>query len=87
MFSTTEHPEPRATLSAHLWDLRSQAEAKLRCLTRLQQLLADYEGTTSAAVRAQKRDIIIKDLTDIVTISKALRSVADEAFAAAKALG
>jgi hypothetical protein len=72
-------------LSAHLCDLRAQAEAKLRCLTRLQQLVAQYEQS-SETDRAVKHQQIVADLTDLVTISKSLRSVADEAFAAAAAL-
>jgi len=85
--SSPDRPPSNAlTLSAHLWDLRSQAEAKLRCLTRLQQSLVDYEGTVSKEVRLKKREAIVNDLTDIVTISKTLRSVADEAFTAAEAL-
>jgi hypothetical protein len=82
--STT--PPSVDALSANLWDLRSQAEAKLRCLTKLQQLLAEYSTVENATERARKRLKILEDLTDIVTISKSLRSVADEAFAAAEAL-
>ena len=73
-------------LSAHLWDLRAQAESKLRCLTRLQQLVAEYDLCADHAERRTKHQQIIKDLTDIVTISKALRLAADEAFAAAQSL-
>ena len=72
-------------LSAHLWDLRGQAEAKRRCLTRLQQLVAQYQQS-SETDRAEKHRQIVADLTDLVTISKSLRSVADQAFAAAAAL-
>jgi hypothetical protein len=79
-------PPSVETLSANLWDLRSQAEAKLRCLTKLQQLLAEYSTAENATERAQKRLKILEDLSDIVTISRSLRSVADEAFAAAEAL-
>ena len=47
MHSSFLNPDRRKrsteTLTAHLWDLRSQAEAKFRCLTRLQQHLAQYE--------------------------------------------
>jgi hypothetical protein len=74
------------TLSAYLWDLRSQAEAKLRCLTRLQQELSEYERSASSIGRAGKREKIIQDLTDIVTLSQSLRSLAQEAFAAAQML-
>jgi hypothetical protein len=73
-------------LSANLWDLRSQAEAKLRCLTKLQQLLAEYATVEDAAERARQKLQILEDLNDIVTISKSLRSVADDAFAAAEGL-
>ena len=73
-------------LSTHLWDLRSQAEAKLRCLTHLQQLLGDYERAMSAELRALKRHTIINDLGEIVTLTKTLQAVADDALAAAEAL-
>jgi DNA-binding winged helix-turn-helix (wHTH) protein len=73
-------------LSTHLWDLRAQAEAKLRCLTRLQQLFAEYERSTNPADRARKRAKILEDLTDIVTISKALRSISDDALEEARRL-
>jgi hypothetical protein len=73
-------------LSANLWDLRSQAEAKLRCLTKLHQLLAEYATVENAAERARKRLEILEDLTNIVTISRSLRVVAEEALAAAEAL-
>jgi len=73
-------------LSAHLWDLRSQAEAKLRCLTKLQQTLAEYATCTGTQTRALKRAQILEDLKDIVTISHSLRSVAEQAFAAAESL-
>lgn len=36
--------------------------------------------------RASLHANIVKDLTDIVTISKALREIADEAFAAVRRL-
>ena len=75
-----------AELSAHLWDLRSQAEAKLRCLTRLQQTLAEYSACAGTETGALKRTKILEDLKDIVTISQSLRSVAEQAFAAAESL-
>ena len=75
-----------SVLSAHLWDLRAHAEAKLRCLTRLQQLLAEFERSTNVAERAEKREQILKDLTDIVTISRALHSVSDQALDEARRL-
>ena len=88
--SSTDRRRPEspssAELSAHLWDLRSQAEAKLRCLTKLQQTLAEYSACTSPQTRAVKRAHILEDLKDIVTISRSLRSVAEQAFAAAESL-
>ena len=75
-----------AVLSAHLWDLRSQAEAKLRCLTRLQQTLTEYSTAANHESRAVKRDKILEDLRDIVTISVSLRSIAEQALAAAESL-
>jgi ribosomal 50S subunit-associated protein YjgA (DUF615 family) len=65
-----------ASLSAYLWDLRAQAEAKLRCLTRLQQTISELEEGHNTDARAQKVQHILKDLTDIVTIRKSLHDVA-----------
>lgn len=64
------------TLSTHLWDLRAQAEAKLRCLTRLQQSLDEYKARRSEVGRDEKRQHILTDLNDIVTISKSLHDLA-----------
>ena len=88
--SSTDRRKPECPsaieLSAHLWDLRSQAEAKLRCLTKLQLALAEYSACAGAQTRALKRARILEDLKDIVTISGSLRSVSEQAFAAAKSL-
>jgi hypothetical protein len=73
-------------LSVHLWDLRSQAEAKLRCLTRLQQMVAKFERSSSPTEREHLHKEIVKDLTDLVTISHALRATTDDAFSAAQNL-
>ena len=73
-------------LSAHLWDLRAHAEAKLRCLTRLQQLVARYERTSDAAIRAKTCRQIKTDMNDLVEIALSLRSVSRLALAAAKNL-
>jgi hypothetical protein len=63
-------------LSAHLWDLRAQAEAKLRCLTRLQQQVTEYDSSASSTDRKEKHQHILKDLKDIVSISQGLHDVA-----------
>ena len=46
------------------------AEAKLRCLTKLQQLLAEYGTVGNADERAPKRPKLLQDLTDIEPVSK-----------------
>jgi hypothetical protein len=80
-------PQPStAELSAHLWDLRSQAEAKLRCLTRLQQAVDAYDSCAVLEERVAQRAHILKDLQDIVAISHALRSVSDLALKSAGSL-
>lgn len=73
-------------LEAHLWDLRAHAEAKLRQLARVQQLLTEHGSATNPADRAKKRIEIIDGLSEIVAISAALRATAEEARDAAKAL-
>jgi hypothetical protein len=73
-------------LSAYLWDLRAQAESKLRCLTRVQQLLGELDHSKDAAKREAARRKILEDLSDIVTISKSLRTLAESALEAARTL-
>ena len=73
-------------LAAYLWDLRSQAESKLRCLTRVQQLLSELDRTKDPTKRARARSKILDDLGDIVNISKSLRALAEDALKAARAL-
>jgi hypothetical protein len=75
-----------AALSAHLWDLRSQAEAKLRCLTKLQQALDVYTACAVPKQRAVQRAKMLKDLQDLVTISHSLRSVSEQAAKVARSL-
>jgi hypothetical protein len=77
---------PDELLSVHLWDLRAQAESKIRCLTRVQQMLAERRQSADPADRAAKRDTILQDLADIISITKSLRSVAQAALAEAKRL-
>jgi hypothetical protein len=84
-------PDPKKSaaadvLSAHLWDLRSQAEAKLRCLTRVQQLLDEYALQPSNANAPDQRTKILEDVTDLVTISGRLQATSAEALEAAREL-
>jgi|tagenome__1003787_1003787.scaffolds.fasta_scaffold19642261_1 hypothetical protein len=72
-------------LDAYLWDLRAQAESKLRCLTRVQQMVNDY-GRKNADARGALRTKILADLTDVVTISTSLSAVSRQALDAARAL-
>ena len=72
-------------LDAYLWDLRAQAESKLRCLTRVQQMVNDY-GRKNADARGDLRIKILADLTDVVTISASLSRVSRQALDAARAL-
>ena len=73
-------------LAAHLWDLRAQAEARLRRVTRVQQLLADYERGANSTDRTRTRQAIIEEVSDIAALSDSLRDVADAAVTAAMAL-
>jgi hypothetical protein len=49
-------------------------------------MLAEYSTAVGSENRAVKRAKILDDLRDIVTISVSLRSVAEQAFAAAESL-
>ena len=73
-------------LAVHLWDLRAQAEAKLRRVTRVQQLLTEYERGANPTDRARTRQAIIKDVSDIAALSDSVRAVAEAAVTAAMAL-
>lgn len=73
-------------LAAHLWDLRSQAEAKLRCLTRVQQMLDEYALRPSTADAPDHRAKILEDVTDLVAISEQLQAISTEALEAAREL-
>ena len=73
-------------LDAYLWDLRAQAESKLRCLTKVQQLVQQYQKAPDASARAALQRQILADLTDVVTISKSLHAVSNHALDAASAL-
>jgi len=73
-------------LDTYLWDLRAQAESKLRCLTRVQQMVGDYRRALEAPSRGRLRDKILADLIDIVSISKSLHTVSNHALEAATSL-
>ena len=73
-------------LEAQLWDLRAQAEAKLRCLTRVQQLVSEHQRLAGAPDRSEKRAKIIDDLTDLLTLSGRLGNTAAEALDTAQQL-
>jgi len=73
-------------LDAYLWDLRAQAESKLRCLTKVQQLVQEYARSKDASARAKLQTQILADLTDVVTITESMKSVSRQAFDAASTL-
>ena len=75
-----------AVLAAHLWDLRSQAEAKLRCLTRVQKMLDEYALRPSTRNAPDHRAKILEDVTDLVAISGHLQTTSAEALEAARQL-
>jgi len=72
-------------LDAYLWDLRAHAESKLRCLTRVQQMVNDY-GRKNADARGDLRTKILADLTDVVTITMTMSTISRQALDAARAL-
>jgi hypothetical protein len=82
------HSQTNSTsrLSAYLWDLRAQAEAKLRCLTRLQRTLDDYCRAAQHTQTPKQRTDILTDVKDLVTISSNLQALSAEALEAAHAL-
>jgi hypothetical protein len=78
-------PDKEAMLRVYLWDLRAQAESKLRCLTRVQQLV-DQFAVAPVARRPGLHDKLLQDLRDVVRITGTLQSVAEAALHAAETL-
>ena len=73
-------------LDAYLWDLRAQAESKLRCLTKVQQMVGDYGRAISDTARLTMRAKILADLGDVLTITRGLGRVSKQAIKAAEQL-
>jgi hypothetical protein len=78
-------PETNAFLSLHLWDLRAQVEAQLRCLTTVQRI-NDNLPAGGDARRAHDRGRMIADLRDILRASDAIRAVCEQALEQAESL-
>jgi len=76
---------PPIELSAQLWDLRTQLEGQLRCLTKIHPSI-DAWDTMDRATRAEKRSHVIKDLEDLIRMSTVVAQVATEARIVAASL-
>ena len=74
--------QPHQELSLHLWDLRSQLEGQVRCLTKIHPSI-DAWGAMDASRRFETRVQVLKDLEDLIRISTLVGNVATEALAVA----
>jgi hypothetical protein len=74
--------EPDSTLALHLWDLRAQLEAQLRCLTKVHRWVDDFP-TLPAEQRAQQKREILENLEEIRSTSEIVRGIATAAISAA----
>ena len=83
---TLHTPDFRELLEAQLWDLRSHAEAKLRCLTKVQELMAGYQHGRDSPERTGKVAAVVRALREIVTISVQIQNTAADALATARQL-
>jgi hypothetical protein len=72
-------PDPAAILSLHLWDLRAQVEAQLRCLTTTQRVLKDYEATTLEQDRQAKRSHVSANIADMQRMNGTIAYLLGEA--------
>jgi ribosomal protein L29 len=77
--------DPCDPISLHLWDLRAQVEAELRCLTkvhrRYEQLPPEGNPERAAMIREMRQDI-----ADVLTANGSIRGVAMETLDALNAL-
>jgi hypothetical protein len=73
-------------LTLHLWDLRAQVEAQLRCLTTVQHKLDALPDSSATSFSADKA-VIIKDLSDILAMNASIREVSQLALGQAQTLG
>ena len=69
---------PHQELSLQLWDLRTQLEGQLRCLTKIHPSI-DAWATTGSSMRSEKRTQVIKDLDDLIRMSTVVSEVAADA--------
>jgi len=72
-------PDVPPTLPPHLWDLRAQLEAQLRCLTKIQRWVDEFSAL-SPRQQATRSIEIVENLTEILTTSDVVRRVAGAAI-------
>jgi hypothetical protein len=78
-------PDSSPLLPLYLWDLRAQVEAQLRSLTTLQRTY-DHRVLLPAAQRADDKARLVADLSEILQMNLAIRSVCEQALDEARAL-
>jgi hypothetical protein len=76
-------PDKNTLLTLYLWDLRTQMEAQMRCLTNVQQVV-DGVGGGRPVVQPAQVTRVLADLADIGTIAGRVSEIAGEARAEAE---
>jgi hypothetical protein len=66
------------TLSLHLWDIRAQLEAQIRCLTKVHPTVDAWPNTNTGERIATRADLL-KDFDDLVRATKLVADLATEA--------
>jgi hypothetical protein len=72
-------PDISPTLPVHLWDLRAQLEAQLRCLTKIQRWVDEFSALSPRQQSTRHREIT-ENLTEILTTSDLVRRIAGDAI-------
>jgi len=61
--------EDRSPFTIHLWDVRANLDAQIRCLSTLQQTFMAFGNTSDRDVRAALRAKMFRDLAEIEGLS------------------
>ena len=79
-------PEMDPIMTLYLWDLRTQAEAQLRGLTALQQLIDAHPHVAHLTVE-QRKTKILAEFVDLLMLNASIRELLDVALSEADTLG
>lgn len=72
-------PDTSGLFPLYLWDLRTQVESQLRCLTKIHQMYEKLPPRGDAARATQLREIE-EDLKDVAAANAVIRTLSTEAL-------